>query len=322
MQYRRMGQTGLKLSALSFGTWATFGVSVPRGTARDLIAASYDHGINFFDAAETYANGEAERMLGDVLIDLRLPRDALVISSKVFFGAVTDPRPTQHGLSRKHIRDACDQALKRLKLDYLDLYFCHRPDLDVPIGEIVTSMNLLIQQGKILYWGTSEWPAVLIREAAEFALANGLEGPKVEQPQYSLLARDKVEQEFSELYPQYGIGTTVWSPLASGLLTGKYNEGIPADSRLAHEDYQWLQKPVLQNKAKRIAAVKGLADAAATLDATAAQLALAWCLGNPNVSTVILGATRVAQLEENLKALAVLEQVDAGVRARIEALFA
>lgn len=322
MQYRRMGQTGLKLSALSFGTWATFGVSVSRGTARDLIAASYDHGINFFDAAETYANGEAERMLGDVLIDLRLPRDALVISSKVFFGAVTDPRPTQHGLSRKHIRDACDQALKRLKLDYLDLYFCHRPDLDVPIGEIVTSMNLLIQQGKILYWGTSEWPAVLIREAAEFALANGLEGPKVEQPQYSLLARDKVEQEFSELYPQYGIGTTVWSPLASGLLTGKYNEGIPADSRLAHEDYQWLQKPVLQNKAKRIAAVKGLADAAATLDATAAQLALAWCLGNPNVSTVILGATRVAQLEENLKALTVLEQVDAGVRARIEALFA
>lgn len=322
MQYRRMGQTGLKLSALSFGTWATFGVSVPRGTARDLVAASYDHGINFFDAAETYANGEAERMLGDVLIDLRLPRDALVISSKVFFGAVTDPRPTQHGLSRKHIRDACDQALKRLKLDYLDLYFCHRPDLDVPISEIVTSMNLLIQQGKILYWGTSEWPAVLIREAAEFALANGLEGPKVEQPQYSLLARDKVEQEFSELYPQYGIGTTVWSPLASGLLTGKYNEGIPADSRLAHEDYQWLQKPVLQNKTKRIAAVKGLADEAAKLDATAAQLALAWCLGNPNVSTVILGATRVAQLEENLKALAVLERVDAGARSRIEALFA
>ncbi|AVP99611.1 aldo/keto reductase [Ahniella affigens] len=322
MQYRRMGQTGLKLSALSFGTWATFGVSVPRGTARDLIAASYDHGINFFDAAETYANGEAERMLGDVLIDLRLPRDALVISSKVFFGAVTDPRPTQHGLSRKHIRDACDQALQRLKLDYIDLYFCHRPDLDVPISEIVTSMNLLIQQGKILYWGTSEWPATLIREAAEFALAHGLEGPKVEQPQYSLLAREKVEQEFSELYPQYGIGTTVWSPLASGLLTGKYNDGIPADSRLAHEQYQWLQKPVLQNKAKRIAAVKGLSDEAAKLGATAAQLALAWCLGNPNVSTVILGATRIGQLEENLKALALLEKVDAGTRARIEALFA
>lgn len=322
MQYRRMGRSGLPLSALSFGTWATFGVSVPRGTARDLVAAAYDHGINFFDAAETYANGEAERMLGDVLIDLRLPRDALVISSKVFFGAVTDPRPTQRGLSRKHIRDACDQALKRLKLEYVDLYFCHRPDLDAPISEIVTSMNLLIQQGKILYWGTSEWPATLIQEAAEFALAEGLEGPQMEQPQYSLLAREKVEQEFAPLYPKYGIGTTVWSPLASGLLTGKYNDGIPADSRLAHEDYQWLQKPVLQDKARRIAAVKGLADEATRLGATPAQLALAWCLGNPNVSTVILGATRLSQLEENLKALPLLERVDAETRRRVEALFA
>ncbi len=322
MLYRRMGSTGLQLSALSFGTWATFGVGVERGTARDLVACAYDQGINFFDAAETYANGEAERLLGDVMVDLRLPRDALVVSSKAFFGSVDAPRPTQQGLSRKHLRDACDQALRRLRLDYLDLYFCHRPDPQVPIAEIVSTMDLLIRQGKVLYWGTSEWPAELIREAAEHARAHGLELPRMEQPQYNLLARGRVEQEYAPLLEEFGLGTTVWSPLASGLLTGKYNDGIPADSRLAHEAYRWLQKPVLTDRDRRIAAVRGLAEIAASFDATSAQLALAWCLGNPHVSTVILGATRTEQLLENLGALALLERIDSSTRARMEALFA
>jgi len=322
MHHRRLGQTGLKLSVLSLGTWATFGVGVSRGTARDLVACAFDRGINFFDAAENYAFGEAERLLGDVIVDLRLSRDAFVVSSKAFFGAVEGPKPTQHGLSRKHLRDACDAALKRLHVDYLDLFFCHRPDPEVSIGEIVTTMDTLIRQGKVLYWGTSEWPAASILEAAHFAAANGLEPPRMEQPQYSLLARDRVDVEYPPVFAELGIGSTVWSPLASGLLTGKYNDGIPDDSRLAHENYRWLQKPVLTNREKRIAAVRGLADIAAGFGATPAQLALAWCLKNPNVSTVILGATRTTQLIENLGAVDLVDRIDENTRTRLEALFA
>jgi voltage-dependent potassium channel beta subunit len=227
MRYRRLGASGLPISALSFGAWVTFGNQVGRGEARELIAAAWDHGINFFDNAETYANGEAERVMGDVLADLRLPRDSWCVSSKVFFGAVDHPRPTQRGLSRKHVHDACDAALKRLRVDYLDLYFCHRPDPDVPVAETVWAMDALVRQGKVLYWGTSEWPAHAIREAHKVARAHNLVAPTMEQPQYNLFHRERVELEYAPLYSEYGLGLTIWSPLASGLLTGKYNAGVP-----------------------------------------------------------------------------------------------
>ena len=232
MQYRRLGSSGLQLSALSFGAWVTFGHQVGRGEARELIAAAWDHGINFFDNAEGYADGEAERVMGDVLADLRLPRDSWCVSSKVYFGSSANPKPTQKGLSRKHVHDACHDALKRLRVDYLDLYFCHRPDPDTPIVETVHAMDTLVRQGKVLYWGTSEWPAQAIREAHKVARTHHLHAPTMEQPQYNLLHRERVELEYAPLYAELGLGTTVWSPLASGLLTGKYNEGVTDDARL------------------------------------------------------------------------------------------
>src|SRR3546814_648404 len=251
MQYRRLGSSGLQLSALSFGAWATFGNRVARGEARNLVAAAWDHGISFFDNAETYANGAAERVMGDVIADLRLPRDGFVVSSKVYFGAVDDPLPTQKGLSRKHVHDACHAALKRLRVDYLDLYYCHRPDPDTPVAETVAAMDTLVRQGKVLYWGTSEWPAEQIREAHEAARAGGFQAPTMEQPQYNLLHRERVEAEYEPLYADFGMGTTTWSPLASGLLTGKYNDGVPDDSRMASEDYAWLQRDVFGDAASR-----------------------------------------------------------------------
>ena len=226
MQYRRLGASGLQLSALSFGAWMTFGRQVGRSQARELVAAAWDHGINFFDNAEAYANGEAERVMGDVIADLRLPRDGYCVSSKVFFGAAEDPRPTQRGLSRKHVVEACHAALQRLRVEHLDLYYCHRPDPDTPLVETVAAMDLLVRQGKVLYWGTSEWPESLIREAARIARSNHLAAPVVEQPQYNLLHRERVELEYAPLYSELGLGTTIWSPLASGLLTGKYTDGI------------------------------------------------------------------------------------------------
>lgn len=322
MEYRRLGVSGLKLSALSLGSWATFGTSAGRNEARELCAMAHDRGINFFDNAETYANGESERIMGDVLVDLRFSRDSFCVSSKVFFGSVEKPRPTQHGLSRKHIVDACEQALMRLRVDYLDLYFCHRPDPEVPMSEIVSTMHRLIQQGKILYWGTSEWSAEEISEAVSFARTHGMELPTMEQPQYSLLHRERVEREYSPLYADIGLGTTIWSPLASGLLTGKYNDGIPADSRLGAEGNQWLQKVVLNDAEQRIASVRKLQEIAAELGCSSAQLAIAWCLKNPWVSTVILGASRCSQLEENLGALAVATKIDASLKHRIESCFA
>ena len=316
MQYRRLGSSGLQLSALSFGAWVTFGNQVGRSAAREMVAAAWDHGVNFFDNAETYANGEAERMMGDVIADLRLPRDGWCVSSKVFFGAVDDPRPTQKGLSRKHIRDACHAALKRLRVDYLDLYFCHRPDPQVPIAETVAAMDTLIGQGKVLYWGTSEWSAAEIREAHRVAQVHNLQAPTMEQSQYNLLERQRVEVEYAPLYAEFGMGTTIFSPLASGLLTGKYNDGIPADSRLAQEGYEWLQRGL---QGDRIAALRRYTAMAQELAVAPSTLALAWCLRNPNVSTVILGASKVSQLLQNLEALEISQSFDAAAWSRIEA---
>jgi len=323
MEYRRLGSSGLKLSALSFGAWVTFGNRVGRKEARELIALAYDRGVNFFDNAETYAGGEAERVMGDVLADLRLPRDAWCVSSKVYFGSATEPRPTQRGLSRKHVVEACEQALKRLRVDYLDLYFCHRPDPETPIEETVAAMDLLVRQGKVLYWGTSEWPADAIRTAHRIARANHLAAPRMEQPQYNLFHRERVEVEYASLYTEIGLGTTVWSPLASGLLTGKYNDGVPAGSRMDTPGYEWLRRSLLEGDGPaRIARVKRLAAIADELGVPLAQLALAWCLKNPHVSTVILGATRRDQLEQNFSALDVAAKLGSGEMARIEAAVA
>jgi voltage-dependent potassium channel beta subunit len=322
MQYRRMGTSGLQLSALSFGAWVTFGTRVGRGEARELIAHAFDAGVNFFDNAETYANGEAERIMGDALADLRLPRDAWCVSSKVFFGSVDAPRPTQRGLSRKHVVEACHQALKRLRVEHLDLYYCHRPDPETPIEETVAAMDGLVRQGKVLYWGTSEWPATAIRQAATFAQRNGLAPPQVEQPQYNLLHRERVEFEYAPLYTELGLGTTTWSPLASGMLTGKYLDGVPSDSRLDLRDYRWLERSVFGGERDaRLARVRRFLELARELGAPAAALAIAWCLKNPNVTSVILGATSTAQLAQNLGALDWLERLDAATQARIESAF-
>ncbi|MEN1958650.1 aldo/keto reductase [Luteimonas changyuni] len=318
MEYRRLGVSGLVLSALSFGAWTTFGKGVARGEARNLVAAAWDNGINFFDNAEGYAHGEAERVMGDVIVDLRLPRDGFAVSSKVMFGSVADPRPMQKGLSRKHVHDACHGALKRLRVDYLDLYFCHRPDPDVPVLETVAAMDALVRQGKVMYWGTSEWPAALVREAHAAARANQLQPPTMEQPQYNLLHRRRVELEYAPLYAELGMGTTVWSPLASGLLTGKYDHGVPEGSRLAQDAS--LQDLVIGDAGEnRLARARRFTALAAELGVRPSALAIAWCLRNPHVSTVILGASRVAQLLENLEALDLAARLEEGAWRRVEA---
>lgn len=320
MEYRRLGSSGLKLSVLSLGAWVTFGRQIDVAAAREMIACAWDHGINFFDNAEVYAFGEAERVMGAALKALKLPRDGYCVSSKAYFGAVDNPLPTQRGLSRKHLADACEQALRRLDVDYLDLYFCHRPDEDTPVAETVWTMDSLIRQGKVRYWGTSEWPAALIREAHAVARAHHLHAPQMEQPQYNLLHRERVEVEYAPLYGELGLGTTIWSPLASGLLTGKYAHGVPADSRLGQPDYAWLRQAMLEEDGgARLARAARLLSLAAELGVSPAQFAIAWCLANPHVSTVILGASRKTQLEENLKALDVLPQLDAALMARVDA---
>jgi voltage-dependent potassium channel beta subunit len=320
MQYRRLGSSGLQLSALSFGAWVTFGSQIGRSEARNLIAAAYDNGINFFDNAEVYAKGEAERVMGDVIADLRLPRDGYCVSSKVYFGAVDNPRPTQRGLSRKHVLEACHAALQRLRVDHLDLYFCHRPDPDTPIEETVWAMDALIRQGKVLYWGTSEWSAAQIKEAAKIARAHHLHPPSMEQPQYNLLHRTRVELEYAPLYSELGLGTTIWSPLASGLLTGKYNEGVAEDTRLGQKDNAWLQKMVLGEEGQRhLDRVRRFTALATELGEKPSQLAIAWCLRNPHVSTVMLGASRTGQLLENLGALELVGRYDDSVWARLTA---
>lgn len=320
MQYRRLGTSGLQLSALSFGSWVTFGDRVGREGARELLACAWDHGVNFFDNAENYAHGASETVMGQALRDLALPRDGYCVSSKVFFGSAETPGPTQRGLSRKHVRDACHAALARLQVDYLDLFFCHRPDPETPIEETVWAMDTLIRQGKVLYWGTSEWPAALIREAARIARQHHLHGPTMEQPQYNLLRRQRVELEYAPLYAELGLGTTTWSPLASGLLTGKYNDGIPGDTRLGHAGNEDLQRMVIGTAGDRkLERARRFTALAAELGEAAAPLAIAWCLRNPHVSTVITGASRVAQLRQNLAAIELAQRYDDTVWERLGA---
>lgn len=328
MEYRRLGHAGLKLSALSFGSWITFGTSLRDRGARDLLAQAYDHGINFFDSAEVYLGGEAERMLGRAIKTLGWPRDAYCISSKVLFGTGDnhDParasRPTQQGLSRKHIVEACDQALARFGVDYLDIYLCHRPDPDMSIAEIAWTMHTLVQQGKILYWGTSEWPAADVEALIRFADRHHLVPPQLEQPQYNLYHRERVEQEYRALTEQHGLGLTTWSPLASGVLAGRHDDGVAAGSRMNAEGFGWLRDFVFEgSEADMIAASRRLQPIADELGASRAQLAIAWALRNPQVTSVILGASSSAQLADNLGALDVLGKLDEEQVQRIERAF-
>lgn len=320
MEYRRLGRAGLKLSALSFGSWVTFGNQVDLEQAKSMLALAYDHGVNFFDNAEVYAHGESERIMGRALKELNWPRDSYCVSSKAFFGAVPQPKPTQRGLSRKHLIEACHQALRRLQVEHLDLYFCHRPDDEVSLDEVVQTMDILVRQGKVLYWGTSEWGALEIQDAAEYAQKHSLIGPSMEQPQYHLLHRERVESEYAPLYRSLGLGTTTWSPLASGLLTGKYRDGhIPADSRLALPGYDWLKAPVLGGDvAARRILLDRLAAIAQGLGMSLPQLAIAWCLKNPQVSSVILGASKPEQLSHNLAAVDCVARLDGAAVNAIE----
>lgn len=299
MEYRRLGKSGLKLSELSFGSWITFGNQIGDDTSEKLMKMAYDAGVNFFDNAEVYASGESEKVMGKILAKMEWARDTFTVSSKVFFGA-GGQLPTQKGLHRKHITEACHDALKRLRVEYLDLYFCHRPDKETPIEETVWSMHNLILQGKILYWGTSEWSAQEIMEAHMAAQRYNLIGPVMEQPQYNMLVRDKVEVEFSQIYKTVGLGTTIWSPLASGILTGKYNEGKEGETRLKRAELSWLSdKLMVKQTLDKVSRLSKLADQSGM---PLTHMALAWCLKNENVSTVILGASKTGQLKENLKA--------------------
>ena len=291
----------------------TFGRGVDLDTTKACIREAYDRGVNFFDHAEAYASGRAEEFCGEILSEFR--REDLVLSSKVFWGG---SGPNDRGLNKKHVFEACHAALKRLRTDYLDLYFCHRPDPETPVEETVRAMHLLVQQGKILYWGTSEWPAELIEEAYRIADSNYLTPPTMEQPEYNMFNRHRLEIEYVTLFEEYGLGTTIWSPLASGLLTGKYNDGIPAGSRATLSGMEWMQERIL--KEERIEAVKKLQTLASDLDCSVAQLAIAWCAKNDNVSTVITGATKVEQVVENLEALEVVEKLSDEVINSIESI--
>lgn len=300
MEYRRLGKSGLQVSALSLGSWITFGNQITDDVAEQLMITAYESGVNFFDNAEVYANGKSEIVMGNILKQLQWDRSSYIISSKIYFG---DGRrlPNQHGLSRKHLIEGTHNALKRLQVEYLDLLFCHRPDKHVPTEEIVWTMTNLIQQGKILYWGTSEWSAQEIMEAHYFAERYKLIPPVMEQPEYNMFRRYKVETDFSRIYENFGLGTTIWSPLASGMLTGKYKNGIPSDARLGREELSWLkEKAVTQQKIDIVQEIGKVADKTGL---SLPVFAIAWCLKNPNVSTVILGASKVAHLQETLTAI-------------------
>ena len=319
MEYRRLGKSGLKVSELSFGSWVTFGNQVDIDNAVDIMKVAYDGGVNFFDNAEAYAQGKSELVMGAALKKLNWSRDSYVVSSKVHFGSVSNPKPNQFGLSRKHIVEACHQAMARLQVDYLDLYFCHRPDPDVPMEEVVRSMTDLIHQGKVFYWGTSEWSAQQLMEAYSVARQYNLIPPTMEQPQYNMFHRERFEVEYGRLYDTIGLGTTIWSPLASGLLTGKYNDGVPADSRVNLPGYEWLRKMFESEEWQAwLENVRTLTGMAEEMGTTMARLAIAWTLKNPNVSTVILGASRVSQLEDNLQALEVVPQLTDDVMEKFE----
>ncbi|MCB1045117.1 MAG: aldo/keto reductase [Acidobacteria bacterium] len=318
MIYRRMGKSGLKLSAFSYGSWLTFSNQMALEPVKESLAMAYDHGVNFFDNAEVYANGKSEELMGAAIHELGWPRDSFCVSSKVFWGGSL---PTQRGLSRKHITDACHAALRRLQVDYLDLFFCHRPDNDTPVEETVRAMDALVRQGKVLYWGTSEWDAVRIVEAFAVAEKYNLTPPSVEQPEYNMFHRHRIEVEYGRLFNEFGLGSTVWSPLASGILTNKYAGGIPEESRANLPGYEWLHERFRSEEGmRRIKTTAAMNEIANRLNATMAQLALAWCLANTNVSTVILGASKPSQLKENLGALAVLDQLDASVLDELEGI--
>lgn len=319
MEYRRLGRSGLKVSELSFGSWLTFGKQIESNRAGELMELAYNEGINFFDNAEIYARGRSEIMMGEILKKKGWSRDSFIVSSKVFWGHLgKESKPTQKGLHRKHVVEACEQAMKRLQTDYLDLYFCHRPDSETPIEETVWTMHNLIQQGKILYWGTSEWSAQQIMEAHMVARENHLIAPTMEQPQYNMLERNKVEVEYLKIYETVGLGTTIWSPLASGVLTGKHNSGMADDTRLSIPGMDWLKESALAPE--RLAVAKKLTDFSKELGLSLPVLAIAWCLKNKNVSTVILGASKSSQLEENLQAVEAKNSLTDEVMEKIEGI--
>lgn len=318
MEYRRLGKSGLQVSALSFGSWVTFAHQIGDNVAEECMVTAYENGINFFDNAESYSSGKSETVMGNILHKMNWDRTSYVVSSKVFWGGKL---PNQIGLSRKHVIEACHAALKRLQVDYLDLYYCHRPDKDTPIEETVRAMDTLINQGKILYWGTSEWSAQEIMQAHSIAREHHLTPPAMEQPQYNMFHRERFEKEYRRLYTEVGMGTTIWSPLASGLLTGKYNDSIPTDTRLNLKNMEWLKDSVLGEAAKaNIEKARKLSAFAQELGTNLPRLALAWCLKNPNVSTVITGASKVEQLKDNLNALEVVPLLTEEVMAKIETI--
>lgn len=317
MEYKNLGKSGLKVSRLSLGSWLTFGKQIGNNIASDLMDLAYDKGVNFFDNAEIYAKGESERVMGEILSKRDWRRDSYIVSSKAFFGEGGE-LPTQKGLSRKHLVEACEAALKRLKLDYLDLYYCHRPDKETPISETVWTMHNLIQQGKILYWGTSEWSAQEIMEAHMLAGRYNLIGPTMEQPQYNMLHRDKVEVEYDQIYKTVGLGTAIWSPLGSGILTGKYNDGMAEKTRLSMDGMEWLKdKSLVEENLEKVRKLTGLAKEIGT---TMPKLAIAWCLKNDNVSTAILGASKLDQLEETLTAIDDVELLTTDVMEKISGI--
>jgi voltage-dependent potassium channel beta subunit len=316
MEYRFLGDSGLKVSALSFGAWVTFGPQMNVDKAAECMNAAWEAGVNFFDNAEVYANGVAEEIMGEVLAKSGWKRSDYVVSTKIFWGG---DGPNDRGLSRKHIVEGTEKALERFQLDYVDLIFCHRADLHTPVEETVRALSHVIDQGKALYWGTSEWPAERILEAYHVARRERLIPPLMEQPQYNLFHRERFEKEYAPLYERIGLGTTIWSPLASGLLTGKYSDGIPEGSRSTLEGYEWLRSRLEGPEvAAQIEKVKELTVVATEIGCTMAQLAIAWCLANPNVSTVITGASKPEQVRENMKAMEVCEKLTPDVLDRIE----
>jgi voltage-dependent potassium channel beta subunit len=317
MEYRRLGRSGLKVSVLSFGSWVTFKSQLDVDKALDCMDAAYQAGVNFFDNAEAYAGGESERIMGEAIQQLGWPRHSYVVSSKFFWGLHDGPN-SRNTLNRKYLTEAIDASLERFGLDHLDLIYCHRADPETPIEETVRAMSDAIDRGKALYWGTSEWTADEIRAAWDLADRHGWHKPIVEQPQYNLLHRRRVEKEYARLYEDLGLGTTIWSPLASGLLTGKYLEGVPEGSRAALEGYDWLKEHLTDEQ--KNAVVRELKTVADDLGCSLAQLAIAWCAANPNVSTVITGASRVEQVHENMAALEVLPKLDEDVLARIDGI--
>lgn len=317
MEYRRLGKSGLKVSVLSLGSWITFGKQIEDNTAERLMAIAYEQGVNFFDNAEIYARGQSEIVMGKILKKMNWERSSWLVSSKVFWGD-GGKKPNQTGLSRKHVMEGCHAALRRLQVDYLDLFFCHRPDKNTPIEETVWAMNHLIAQGKILYWGTSEWSAQEIMEAHMAARENHLIGPVMEQPQYNMLHRDKVEAEFAQIYKTVGLGATIWSPLYSGVLTEKYLDKFPKDSRMSLEGFAWLrERNLTPAHVEKVRALHGLAKDIGT---SLPKLAIAWCVQNPNVSSAILGASRPDQLEETLGSLEVMPLLTPEVNDRIEGI--